>query len=176
MGHRSNLSTKHLKPSTIKQQIKNIVMYAAVKKILLVDDSAKDVELAIGALAENNLENEVIIAEDGIDALDYLYKRGKFASTEKGHPAVIILDIKMPKMNGLEALKQIRLEPKFRQIPVIMFTSSREERDLVESYNLGANSYVVKPVDIVKFIETIKVMGQYWAIINQPPPYKEVTI
>ncbi len=144
-------------------------MNAEVKRILIVDDSPKDVELTIAALREKNLANEVIVAEDGEEALDYLYKRGKFAD-EKGTPAVILLDIKMPKMNGIEVLREIRSNPKFKLIPVIMVTSSHEEKDLVESYKLGANSYVVKPVDIVQFIDAIKALGQYWAVINQPPP------
>jgi two-component system, response regulator len=144
-------------------------MKTEIKRILIVDDSPKDVELTIAALAENNLANEVIVAEDGEEALDYLHKRGKFIN-EDGLPAVILLDIKMPKMNGIEVLKHIRSEPKFKLIPVIMVTSSREERDLVESYKLGANSYVVKPVDIGQFFNAIKVLGQYWAVVNQPPP------
>lgn len=134
-----------------------------------MDDSPKDVELTIAALAEKNLANEVVVAEDGVEALDYLYKRGKF-SNEDGIPAVILLDIKMPRMNGIEVLKHIRSDPKFKLIPVIMVTSSREEKDLVESYKLGANSYVVKPVNIVQFIDALKILGQYWAVINQPPP------
>jgi two-component system response regulator len=146
-------------------------MKAEIKRILIVDDSPKDVELTIAALAENNLANEVVVAEDGEEALDYLYKRGKFADQD-GIPAVILLDIKMPKMNGIEVLRHIRSDAKFMFIPVIMVTSSREERDLVESYKLGANSYVVKPVDIVQFIDAIKVLGQYWAVINQPPPVR----
>jgi len=144
-------------------------MMTDIKRILIVDDSPKDVELTIAALAEKNLANEVIVAEDGEEALDYLYKRGKFVNTV-GLPAVILLDIKMPKMNGIEVLRHIRSSPEFQFIPVIMVTSSREEKDLVESYKLGANSYVVKPVDIVQFIDAIKVLGQYWAIVNQPPP------
>ena len=144
-------------------------MNTTVRKILIADDSPKDIELTISALAENNLANEVVVAEDGEEALDYLYKRGKFAN-ESGNPAVILLDIKMPKMNGIEVLRHIRSDPKFKLIPVIMVTSSREERDLVESYKLGANSYVVKPVDIVQFIDAIKVLGQYWAVINEPLP------
>jgi len=144
-------------------------MIAEVKRILIVDDSPKDVELTIAALAEKNLANEVIVAEDGEEALDYLYKRGKFADAD-GFPAVILLDIKMPKMSGIEVLKYIRSDPKFKLIPVIMVTSSLEEKDLVDSYNLGANSYVVKPVDIAQFIDAIKVLGQFWAVINQPPP------
>ncbi len=144
-------------------------MNAEVKKILIVDDSRKDVELAVSALAEANLANEVVIAEDGVEALDYLFKRGKYTN-ETGIPAVILLDIKMPRMDGIEVLRQIRSDPAFKFIPVIMVTSSREERDLVESYKLGANSFVVKPVDIAQFIEAIKVLGQYWAVINLPPP------
>jgi CheY-like chemotaxis protein len=147
-------------------------MNVDIKRIMIVDDSPKDVELTIAALAEKNLANEVIVAEDGEEALDYLYKRGKFVDYEKVNPAVILLDIKMPKIDGIEVLRQIRAEPKFKTIPVIMVTSSREERDLVESYNLGANSYVVKPVDIAQFIDAVKVLGQYWAVINQLPPVR----
>lgn len=145
-------------------------MNVEVKRILIVDDSPNDVELTIAALAKNNLANEIVVAEDGEEALDYLYKRGKFATYEKGNPAIILLDIKMPKMDGIEVLKHIRSEPEFKLIPVIMVTSSREEKDLVESYNLGANSYVVKSVDIVQFINAIKTLGQYWIVVNQPPP------
>jgi len=145
-------------------------MNAEVKRILIVDDSPKDVELTLSALRDKNLANKVIVAEDGEEALDYLYKRGKFANSEKGNPGVILLDIKMPKMNGIEVLKHIRSDPKLKYIPVIMVTSSREEKDLVESYKFGANSYVVKPVDIVQFFEAIKALGQYWAVINQLPP------
>jgi CheY-like chemotaxis protein len=146
-------------------------MNAEVKRILIVDDSPNDVELAIAALAEKNLANEVDVAEDGEEALDYLYKRGKFVN-QTGNPAVILLDIKMPKMDGIEVLRHIRADPDFKHIPVIMVTSSREEKNLVESYQLGANSYVVKPIDILQFIDAIKVLGQYWAVINQPPPAK----
>ena len=145
-------------------------MNIEVKRILIVDDSPNDVELTIAALAENNLANEIVVAEDGEEALDYLYKRGKFATYGNGNPLIILLDIKMPKMDGLEVLKHIRSEPEFKLISVIMVTSSREEKDLVESYNLGANSYVVKSVDIVQFISAIKTLGQYWIVVNQPPP------
>jgi CheY-like chemotaxis protein len=144
-------------------------MNEEVKRILIVDDSLKDIELTIAALAENNFTNEVVVAEDGEEALDYLYKRGKFATYGNGNPLIILLDIKMPKMDGLEVLKRIRCEPKFKSIPVIMVTSSREEKDLVESYNLGANSYVVKSVDIAQFNDAIKVLGQYWIVVNQTP-------
>jgi len=145
-------------------------MKTEIKTILIVDDSRNDIELTISALSEKNLANEVVVAEDGVEALDFLYKRGKFTDHKNGNPVVILLDIKMPRMDGIELLKHIRLEPRFRLIPVIMVTSSAEEKDLVESYKLGANSYVVKPVDIVQFIDAIKVLGQYWAVINQPPP------
>jgi CheY-like chemotaxis protein len=145
-------------------------MNTEIKRILIVDDSPKDVELVIAALAEKNLANKVDVAEDGVEALDYLNKQGKFAARTNGNPAVILLDIKMPKMNGIEVLKHIRSTPEFMRIPVIMVTSSHEERDLVESYKLGANSYVVKPVDIAQFIDAIKVLGQFWAVINLPPP------
>jgi len=145
-------------------------MNTEIKTILLVDDSRNDIELTIAALTEKNLANDIVVAEDGVEALDFLYKRGRFAGYPNGIPAVILLDIKMPRMSGIEVLKHIRSVPEFRFIPVIMVTSSAEEKDLVESYKLGANSYVVKPVDIVQFIDAIKVLGQYWAVINQPPP------
>ena len=144
-------------------------MNTEIKRILIVDDSPKDIELTKAALAEINLANNIIIAEDGEEALDYLYKRGKFADYDKGNPAVILLDIKMPKMNGIEVLKHIRSNPELKLIPVIMVTSSGEEKDLVESYKLGANAYMVKPVDITQFIDAIKALGQFWAVINKQP-------
>ena len=147
-------------------------MKTELKTILIVDDSPNDVELTVSALTEKNIANEIVVAEDGIEALDYLYKRGRFVN-KNGNPAVILLDIKMPRMSGIEVLKHIRSKPEFMMIPVIMVTSSSEERDLVESYKLGANSYVVKPVDIAQFIDAIKVLGQYWAVINHLPYSKK---
>jgi CheY-like chemotaxis protein len=144
-------------------------MTTELKRILIVDDSMKDVELAITALAERNLPYAFDVAEDGVEALDYLYKRGKYEERYNGNPSVILLDIKMPMMNGIELLKHIRSDPEFKLVPVIMFTSSREEKDLVESYNFGANSYVVKPVDMAQFSDAIKVLVQYWAVFNQQP-------
>ncbi|MBC8319250.1 MAG: response regulator [Bacteroidetes bacterium] len=144
-------------------------MNVKVKKILLVDDNEKDVELTLSALADTNFANEVEIAEDGVEALDYLYKRGKFADYPKGYPAVILLDIKMPKMDGIEVLKHIRSDPDLKLIPVVMLTSSNEEKDIINSYMLGINSYVVKPVDIVQFIKAIKDLGQYWIVVNEQP-------
>ncbi|MFZ4591698.1 MAG: response regulator [Ignavibacteria bacterium] len=145
-------------------------MNTEIKRILIVDDDPNDVELTIKALTKNNLANEIDVAEDGEEALDYLYKRGKYIKRENVFPAVIIMDIKMPKVNGIEVLKHIRSNPDFNLIPVIMLTSSAEEKDLIESYKLRANAYVVKPVDIAQFMEAIKVLGQFWALINKPPP------
>lgn len=143
-------------------------MKPEIKRILIVDDSQNDVELTKSVLIQNNLANEIIVAEDGEEALDYLYKRGKFIN-EKSNPAIILLDMKMPKMNGIEVLKIIRNDRQFSAIPIIILTSSREERDLVESYKYGANSYVVKPVDITQFINAIKSLGHYWIVVNQQP-------
>jgi CheY-like chemotaxis protein len=145
-------------------------MNVEVKKILIVDDSPNDVELTIKALTKNNLANEIVVAEDGEEALDFLFRRGKFSGRDNIKPAVIIMDIKMPKVDGIEVLKHIRSNPEYKLIPVIMLTSSGEVKDLIESYRLGANAYVVKPVDITQFMEAIKVLGQFWAVINQPPP------
>lgn len=147
----------------------SIIMKTEIRRILIVDDSQKDVELIISALSENNLGNEIDVAEDGEEALDYLYMRGIFSHIAK-LPAVILLDIKMPKMNGIEVLKHIRSKSRFKGIPIIMLTSSSEEKDLAECYKLGANSYVVKPVDVYKFMEAIKSVGNYWVVTNQPPP------
>jgi len=144
-------------------------MNPEIKRILIVDDCPKDVELVISALAEKKLAYAVDIAEDGMEALDYLYKRNKFTDRKNNNPNVILLDIKMPRMNGIEVLKQIRSDSDFKTIPIIMITSSHEERDLIESYKLGANSYVVKSHDIVQLTDAIKVFGQYWNVIDQSP-------
>ena len=143
---------------------------APLKRILLVEDNERDVELTLAALDENNLANEVVVARDGAEALDYLYGRGKFAGHANGFPAVVLLDLKMPKVDGLEVLRQMRADPTIRHVPVVMVTSSREEQDLVHSYELGVNAYVVKPVDFQKFVESVKQIGMFWAIINEPPP------
>jgi CheY-like chemotaxis protein len=141
-----------------------------LKRILLAEDNKNDVELTLSALEEYNLANEVVIVRDGVEALDYLFQRGQFANHANGVPAVVLLDLKMPRMDGLEALRQIRAEPRFKHVPVVMITSSREEQDLVRSYELGVNAYVVKPVDFQKFVECIKQIGFFWALINEPPP------
>jgi len=141
-----------------------------LKRILLVDDSAHDVELTLTALEQNRLANEVVVARDGEEALDYLYRRGIFKLRAIGNPAVVLLDLKLPKVDGLEVLKQIKSDDDLRAVPVVMLTSSREEKDLVESYNLGVNAYVVKPVDFHEFVDSLKELGLFWAVINQPPP------
>ena len=139
-------------------------------RILLVEDDHRDVELSMTALEEYNLANEVVIARDGQQALDYLYCRGGFESRIKENPAVILLDLKLPKINGLEVLQQIRSDERLKMIPVVVLTSSQEEKDMVRSYALGVNAYVVKPVDFHQFINAVKELGVFWAIINEPPP------
>ena len=141
-----------------------------LKRILLAEDNKNDVELTLSALDEYNLANEVVVVRDGVEALDYLFRRGQFADHANGIPAVILLDLKMPRMDGLETLRQIRAEARFKHVPVVMITSSREEQDLVRSYELGVNAYVVKPVDFQKFVECIKQLGFFWAVVNETPP------
>jgi DNA-binding response OmpR family regulator len=139
-------------------------------RILLVEDDPKDVELTLTALEEYNLANEVIVARDGEEALEYLYARGKFKTRSNDNPAVMLLDLKLPKVDGLEVLKQIKSEEKLRMIPVVVLTSSKEEKDMVASYKLGVSAYVVKPVDFHEFVNAIKELGVFWAVINEPPP------
>jgi CheY-like chemotaxis protein len=139
-------------------------------RILMVEDDPRDVELTLTALGEYNLANEVVVAGDGEEALDYLYSRGKFQGRTSENPAVLLLDLKLPKVDGLEVLQQIKGDEKLRMIPVVVLTSSREERDMVASYKLGVNAYVVKPVDFHEFVNAIKELGVFWAVINEPPP------
>ncbi len=143
---------------------------AALKRILLVEDNERDVELTLAALEEHNLANEVVVARDGAEALDYLYQRGKYSDRADGLPAVVLLDLNMPKVDGMEVLQRMKIDPVLKQVPVVMVTSSRVEQDLVRSYELGVNAYVVKPVDFQKFIESIRQIGFFWAIINEAPP------
>jgi len=139
-------------------------------RILMVEDDPKDVELTLTALEDYNLTNEVVVARDGEEALDYLYCRGSFKMRTNENPAVLLLDLKLPKIDGLEVLQQIKSDEKLKLIPVVVLTSSREERDMVASYKLGVNAYVVKPVDFHEFVNAIKELGIFWAIINEPPP------
>jgi CheY-like chemotaxis protein len=139
-------------------------------RILMVEDDAKDVELTLTALEEYNLVNEVVVTNDGEEALDYLYCRGPFQTRSGENPAVILLDLKLPKVDGLEVLKQIKSDEKLKLIPVVVLTSSKEEKDMVASYKLGVNAYVVKPVDFHEFVNAIRELGAFWAVINEPPP------
>lgn len=141
-----------------------------LKRILLAEDNINDVELTLTALSEYHLANEVLVVRDGEEALDFLYTRGKFKSRVNGNPCLLILDLKMPKVDGLEVLRAIRGDPALKLIPVVILTSSREERDVVESYKLGVNAYVVKPVDFKQFMDAVKELGVFWGIINEPPP------
>lgn len=138
-------------------------------RILFVDDSPRDTELAMMALDQHRLANEVVSLRDGAEALDYLYRRGEYATRPIGQPAVVLLDLKMPKMDGLEVLRQIKSDPELRLIPVVMMTSSREEEDLVRSYQLGVNAYVVKPVHFQQFVDAVRQVGAFWALLNVPP-------
>jgi CheY-like chemotaxis protein len=141
-----------------------------IKRILLVEDSEKDIELTLAALGEHHLANEVDVVHEGAEALDFLFRRGEYAGRPKGLPVVVLLDLKMPKVDGLEVLRQVKQDPELKRVPVVMMTSSREEQDLVKSYALGANAYVVKPVDFQQFVDSIKQIGFFWAVINEPPP------
>ena len=145
-------------------------MITAVRKILLVEDNADDVELTLAALEGNRVANEVVVVRDGAEALDYLYRRGAYADRHTDDPGLILLDLKMPKVDGVEVLRQVKNDPAMRSIPVVMLTSSREEQDLVNSYNLGVNAYVVKPVVFEEFVKAVKVLGQFWVVVNEPPP------
>lgn len=142
-----------------------------LKRILLVEDSANDIELILAALAENYLANEVVVARDGEEALDYLYRRGVFRMRMEGNPVVILLDLKLPKVDGLEVLSQLKSDPLLRVIPIVILTSSREEQDLLHSYHSGTNAYVVKPLDFQEFVSVIRELGLFWAVVNQPPPH-----
>lgn len=141
-----------------------------LKRVLLVEDNPNDVELTLAAFEEHHLANEIIVARDGSEALDYLFRHGAYADRMPGNPAVVLLDLKLPKVNGLEVLEAVRGEPGLRAMPIVVLTSSREEPDLVRCYELGVNAYVVKPVDFSDFIKAVGNLGVFWALINQPPP------
>lgn len=139
-------------------------------RILIVEDDPNDVELTLTALGDYNLANEVVIARDGQQAIDYLYGEGQFAGRSAGNPAVMLLDLKLPKISGLEILQRIKSDPKLKTVPVVVLTSSNEEKDVMKSYSLGVNAYVVKPVEFHEFVNAVKELGAFWAIVNEPPP------
>ena len=139
-------------------------------RILLVEDNAKDLELTLVALERSQLANEVIVARDGAEALDYLRCEGAYGNRARGNPAVVLLDLKLPKVDGIEVLRVIRTAPELQRLPVVMLTSSREEKDVLRSYDLGVNAYVVKPVEFQAFLDAVRELGVFWAVVNEPPP------
>ena len=141
-----------------------------LKRILLAEDDQRDIELTLAALEDINLANEIDVVRDGEEALDYLFRRAKYKDRESDNPAVVLLDLKMPKVDGLEVLKQIRKSEELCRIPVVILTSSKMESDLIASYDLGVNAYVVKPVTFEDFVKAVKELGSFWAILNEPPP------
>ena len=142
---------------------------SAIRTILLAEDSPADAEMAVDALREANLANPIVHVEDGVETMDYLLRRGAYADRPEGLPAVLLLDIKMPRMDGLEVLQQIRSHDKLKTLPVVILSSSREESDLARSWDLGVNAYVVKPVDVDQFFQAVKLLGTFWAVINEAP-------
>jgi len=141
-----------------------------LKRILLAEDNANDVELTLAALEENHLDREIVVVRDGEEALHYLKRTGPYENRPEGNPAVVLLDLKMPKVDGLEVLAGIRADEQLKSIPVVMLTSSREEKDLVKSYKLSVNAYIVKPVNFAEFEHAVKNLGVFWAMLNEPPP------
>jgi CheY-like chemotaxis protein len=141
-----------------------------LKPILLIEDNPHDLELTLVALERSQLANEVIVLRDGAEALDYLFRRGPYATRDDGNPAVLLLDLKLPKVDGLEVLKAVRESAELRSVPIVMLTSSREEPDLQRAYELGVNAYVVKPVEFKEFVSAISDLGIFWAVLNEPPP------
>ncbi len=141
-----------------------------LKPILLVEDNPNDIELSLVALAKSQLANEVVVVRDGAEALDYLRCDGEYVDRVKGNPAVVLLDLKLPKIDGHQVLEQLKQDPNLQAIPVVILTASREEKDLLKSYKLGVNAYVVKPVAFKEFIVAIQELGMFWALLNEPPP------
>jgi CheY-like chemotaxis protein len=141
-----------------------------LKPILLVEDSPRDLELTLAALEKCQLANEIVIARDGAEALDYLFSTGAHAGRNAGDPTVVLLDLKLPKIDGLEVLERVKNDENLRHIPVVMLTSSREEQDLVRGYKLGVNAFVVKPVEFNEFFQAIRDLGVFWALLNEAPP------
>lgn len=145
-------------------------MMVELKKILLAEDNPMDVELTLAAMEDSNMVNRVVVVRDGVETMEYLRREGVFADREPGLPAVLLLDIKMPRKNGIEVLREIRSDPQLKLLPVVMLTSSREDRDLLNSYTSGVNAYVVKPVNFDGFIDAIKQLGVFWGVVNEQPP------
>ena len=145
-------------------------MMTELRTILLAEDNAADVELTLAALRANRVANHIEVARDGAEALDYLKRRNHYANRPPGNPVLILLDLKMPKVDGMEVLREVKSDPQLRTIPVVALTSSREDHDLLESYNLGINAYVVKPVAFNEFVDAVKMLGGFWAVVNEPPP------
>lgn len=145
-------------------------MIREIRTILLVEDSPADAEMTIDALREGHIANPVVHVEDGVEALEYLHRKGAFNDRQEGNPALILLDIKMPRMDGIEVLREIRANEETRRIPVVILSSSREERDLAASWDLGVNAYVVKPVEAGQFFEAVQTLGQFWAVMNEARP------
>lgn len=141
-----------------------------IKPILLVEDNPKDLELTLLALEKSNLANEVITVRDGKEALDYLLREGQYASRPEGNPAVVLLDLKLPKVDGIQVLQRLKADPDVQSVPVVILSTSREEKDLLRSYQLGVNAYVLKPVGFKEFIDAIQELGVFWALLNEPPP------
>jgi CheY-like chemotaxis protein len=150
-------------------------MMVEIRTILFAEDNPRDVELTLEALGDHNLANNVIVVRDGVETMEYLRREGKYKQRKPGNPAVLLLDIKMPRMDGIEVLRAIRSDKLLKMLPVVMLTSSREEQDLIKSYELGVNAYVVKPVDFKDFIEAVKQVGIFWAVINEVPPVGTLT-
>jgi CheY-like chemotaxis protein len=146
-----------------------------IRTILFAEDNPRDVELTLEALGDHNLANNVIVVRDGVETMEYLRSEGKYKQRKTGNPAVLLLDIKMPRMDGIEVLRAIRSDNELKMLPVVMLTSSREEQDLIKSYELGVNAYVVKPVDFKEFIEAVKQVGVFWAVINEVPPASQIS-
>lgn len=147
--------------------------HTALRPILLVEDSPVDAEMTMEALRQAHLANPVVYVEDGVDCLDWLHARGVFAGRPEDDPVVVLLDIKMPRMNGLDVLTQMRADERFRHLPVVILSSSREESDLARSWDLGVNGYVIKPVDVEQFFQAVRTLGQFWAVLNQAPEGRE---
>ncbi len=144
----------------------------ALRHILLAEDNPNDVELTMAALKTNRVLNEVVVTRDGAETLDYLWRRNGYADRRGGDPVLMLLDLKMPRVDGLEVLRQVKSSAELKSIPIVVLTSSREEQDVVASYDLGVNAYVVKPVDFHDFVEAVKLLGGFWAVVNEPPPLR----